>query len=58
MSVMSTMEDVNTTVTTLMEAITALVMMGTTSKMIPTALVCSFGLCLVWMCLGYEPGIW
>ena len=37
---MSTMEDVNTSVTTFMEAITALVMMGTPSKMIPTAPVC------------------
>ena len=36
---MSAMEDVNTTVTTLMEAITALVMMDTPSKMIPNALV-------------------
>ena len=35
----STKEDVNTPVTTLMEAITALVMMGTSYKMIPTALV-------------------
>ena len=39
MSVMSTMEDVNTSVITLMEAITALVVMDICFKMRPTALV-------------------
>ena len=39
MSVMSAMEDVNTSVTTLMEAITALVMMDICFIMRPTALV-------------------
>ena len=48
MSVMSAMEDVNTSVTTLMEAITALVMMDICFKMRPTALV---GI-VVWMCNG------